>query len=43
MVLLVDNLMDTFNTNGFVSAVLFAIVLALINMIFSAFQSDKAA
>jgi putative membrane protein len=43
MVLLVDNLMESFNTNGFISAVLFAIVLALINMIFSAFKSDKAA
>jgi putative membrane protein len=42
MVLLVDNLMESFNTNGFISAVLFAIVLALINMIFSAFKSDKA-
>ncbi|HEY1063027.1 MAG TPA: phage holin family protein [Daejeonella sp.] len=43
MVLLVDNLMETFNTSGFFSAVLFAIVLALINMIFSAFQSEKSA
>jgi len=35
--------METFNTSGFFSAVLFAIVLALINMIFSAFQSEKSA
>jgi putative membrane protein len=41
MVLLVDNLMESFNTNGFISAVLFAVVLALINMIFSVFKSDK--
>lgn len=41
MVLLVDNLMDTFNTEGFFSAMLFAIVLALINMVFSAFNSDN--
>lgn len=43
MVLLVDSLMETFNTTGFFSALLFAIVLALINMIFSAFQSEKSA
>lgn len=43
MVLLVDNLMDSFNTQGFFSALLFAIVLALINMIFGAFNSDKSA
>ncbi|WP_276359268.1 phage holin family protein [Daejeonella sp. H1SJ63] len=42
MVLLVDSLMDTFNTEGFFSAMLFAIVLALINMIFSVFSSDKS-
>lgn len=42
MVLLVDSLMDTFKTEGFFSAMLFAIVLALINMIFSVFSSDKS-
>lgn len=41
MVLLVDNLMDSFNTSGFFSALLFAIVLSLLNMIFSAVSSDK--
>ena len=41
MVLMVDSLMTSFNTDGFFSAVLFAIVLALINMVFSAFRSDK--
>jgi putative membrane protein len=42
MVLLVDQLMDNFNTQGFFSALLFAVVLALIQMVFSAFRSDKA-
>jgi len=42
MVLLVDELMDDFNSEGFFSALLFAIVLALINMVFSAFRSDKS-
>ncbi len=41
MVLLVDNLMDSFNTAGFFSALIFAIVLALIKMVFSAFSSDR--
>lgn len=41
MVLLVDNLMDSFNTTGFFSALLFAILLSLIKMIFSAFTSDR--
>lgn len=41
MVLMVDSLMDSFNTGGFFSAVLFAVVLALINMLFGAFRSDK--
>src|SRR6476661_1713580 len=36
MVLLVDRFMDGFNTAGFFSAMLFAIVLALIKMVFSA-------
>lgn len=42
MVLLVDELMDDFNTEGFFSALLFAIVLALVNMVFSAFSSGKS-
>lgn len=41
MVLLVDNLMDSFNTSGFLSALLFAIVLSLLNMLFSAISTDK--
>ena len=39
MVLLVDNLMDSFNTTGFFSALIFAIVLSVLNMIFSAVSS----
>lgn len=42
MVLLVDELMDDFNTQGFFSALLFAIVLALVQMIFSAFRPSKS-
>lgn len=41
MVLLVDNLMDSFNTTGFFSALLFAIILSVLNMIFSAVSSDR--
>lgn len=41
MVLLVDSLMDSFNTNGFFSALIFAVVLALIKMLFGAFSSDR--
>ncbi|MGB4774890.1 MAG: phage holin family protein [Daejeonella sp.] len=41
MVLLVDNLMRSFNTSGFLSACLFAIVLSLIKMVFGAFSSGK--
>jgi putative membrane protein len=41
MVLLVDSLMDSFNTTGFFSALLFAILLSLLNMVFSAVSSDK--
>ena len=41
MVLLVDNLMDSFNTNGFISALLFALLLSVLNMIFSAVSSDR--
>lgn len=39
MVLLVDSLMDSFNTQGFLSALLFAIVLSIIKMVFSAIGS----
>ena len=42
MVLLVDQLMADFNTQGFFSALLFAAVLALIQMVVSAFRSEKA-
>lgn len=42
MVLLVDELMDDFNTQGFFSALLFAIVLALVQMIFSTFRPSKS-
>ncbi len=41
MVLLVDNLMDSFNTTGFFSALMFAIVLSVLKMIFSAFSTEK--
>lgn len=40
MVLLVDSLMSGFNTSGFLSAMLFAIVLAIIKMLFSGLQRD---
>ena len=42
MVLLVDSLMTSFNTNGFFSAMIFAIVLALIKMLFGAFSSERS-
>ena len=42
MVLLVDSLMATFNTGGFFSAMIFAIVLALIKMVFGAFTSERS-
>ncbi len=41
MVLLVDSLMTSFNTTGFISAMLFAIVLALIKMVFGAFGTER--
>jgi putative membrane protein len=41
MVLLVDQLMDSFNTTGFFAALMFAIVLSLIKMIFSALSPDR--
>ena len=40
MVLLVDSLMDGFNTSGFFSALIFAVVLALIKMVFGMFNRD---
>ncbi len=40
MVLLVDSLMDGFNTSGFFAALLFAIVLALIKMVFGMFNRE---
>lgn len=39
MIRLVDSLMDSFNTSGFFSAMIFAIVLAIIKMLFN---TDKA-
>lgn len=41
MVLLVDSLMDSFNTTGFFSALIFAVLLSLLNMVFSAVGSDR--
>ncbi|RZK49550.1 MAG: phage holin family protein [Pedobacter sp.] len=42
MILLVDNLMEGFNTNGFFSAAILAIVLAIIKMLLnSILGSDK--
>ena len=41
MVLLVDSIMDGFNTNGFFSAVIFALVLALIKMLFGAIRPGR--
>jgi putative membrane protein len=38
MVLLVDSLMSGFNTSGFFSAMIFAVVLALIKMVFGMFN-----
>ncbi|HCN84661.1 MAG TPA: phage holin family protein [Sphingobacteriaceae bacterium] len=40
MVLLVDSIMDGFNTSGFFSALVFAIVLSLIKVVFSAANED---
>ncbi|HEY0054168.1 MAG TPA: phage holin family protein [Pedobacter sp.] len=38
MVLLVDSLMSGFNTSGFFSALIFALVLAVIKMVFGMFN-----
>ena len=40
MVLLVDNLIRGFDTSGFFSAMLFALVLAVLKMIFGIFTPD---
>lgn len=41
MVLFVDRLLDGFHTSGFVSAMIFAAVLALLKMVFSLFSSSE--
>lgn len=41
MILLVDAMMKGFNTSGFFSAALLAIVVALIQLLFSAFTSSR--
>ena len=41
MVLLVDSLMDSFNTSGFLSALIFAAVLALFKMLFGAVTPES--
>jgi putative membrane protein len=40
MVLLVDEVMTSFNTSGFLSALLFALVLSVIKMVFGGFKKD---
>ena len=40
MVLLVDKLMVSFNTNSFINAVVFALVLAVIKAVFGLFKSN---
>ena len=40
MVLLVDSLMAGFNTSGFLSALLFAVVLSIIKMVFGSLSKD---
>jgi len=41
MILLVDNMMTSFNTNGFLSAAFLAIVVALIKAVFGAIAGEK--
>lgn len=41
MILLVDNMMSTFNTSGFMSAAFLAIVVAIIKAIFGAVVGEK--
>ena len=40
MVLLVDSMMASFETSGFFSAMIFAIILALIKMVFASLSKD---
>jgi putative membrane protein len=40
MVLLVDHFMTSFNTSGFISAALFAVILAVLKMIIGLVNSD---
>ncbi|WP_432710217.1 phage holin family protein [Pedobacter sp.] len=42
MILLVDSMMTSFNTSGFWSAALLAIVMAIIKMIFGGLTSSRA-
>lgn len=41
MILLVDNMMTSFNTSGFLSAAFLAIVVALIKAVFGAIAGEK--
>jgi putative membrane protein len=41
MILLVDNIMTSFNTSGFIAAAFLAIVVALIKAVFSAVVGEK--
>lgn len=41
MVMLVSNIMSGFHVSGFFSAMFFALVLAVIKMIFGSFSTDK--
>ena len=41
MILLVDNMMTSFNTSGFLAAAFLAIIVALIKAIFGAIAGDK--
>jgi len=41
MVLLVDNMMTSFNTSGFISAAFLAIIVALLKAIFNAIAGEK--
>ena len=41
MILLVDNMMTSFNTSGFIAAAFLAIVVALIKAVFSAVAGEK--
>ena len=42
MILLVDSMMTSFNTSGFWSAAILAIVLAIIKMVFGGFASSRS-